>query len=119
MLLKASRRLLDHEVRKFGIRVSLVEPSFTKTNMDINAPQTTSTISAYDKNRSTVFEAIQKNVHKAPEPDEVATTIVNAALGTWKMRRTPKGEASLLRKLRRFMPFGPVDSGLRKTFGLS
>ena len=30
---------LDHEVRKFGIRVSLVEPSFTKTNMDINAPR--------------------------------------------------------------------------------
>ncbi|MAZ31917.1 MAG: short-chain dehydrogenase/reductase [Thalassospira sp.] len=110
---------LDHEVRKFGIRVSLVEPSFTKTNMDINAPQTTSTISAYDKNRSTVFEAIQKNVHKAPDPDEVASTILNTASGKWKMRRTPKGEASLLRKLRRFMPFGPVDSGIRKTFGLS
>ncbi|RCK31245.1 short-chain dehydrogenase [Thalassospira xiamenensis] len=110
---------LDHEVRKFGIRVSLVEPSFTKTNMDINAPQTASTLSAYDKDRNTVFEAIQANVHKAPEPDEVTSTIVNLALGTWKMRRTPKGEASLLRKLRRFMPFGPVDSGLRKTFGLS
>jgi NADP-dependent 3-hydroxy acid dehydrogenase YdfG len=34
------------------------------------------------------------------------------------MRRTPKGEASLLRKLRRFMPAGPVDGSLRKTFGL-
>ncbi|WP_412778279.1 oxidoreductase [Thalassospira lucentensis] len=110
---------LDHEVRKFGIRVSLVEPSFTKTNMDINAPQTASKIAAYDKDRNTVFEAIQANVHKAPEPDEVTSTIVNAALGTWKMRRTPKGEASLLSKLRRFMPFGPVDSGIRKTFGLS
>ncbi|RCK30386.1 oxidoreductase [Thalassospira lucentensis] len=110
---------LDHEVRKFGIRVSLVEPSFTKTNLDINAPQAASTIAVYDKDRNTVFEAIQKNVHKAPAPDEVASTIVNAALGTWKMRRTPKGEASLLSKLRRFMPFGPVDSGIRKTFGLS
>jgi hypothetical protein len=35
------------------------------------------------------------------------------------MRRTPKGEASLLSKLRRFMPAAPVDSSLRKTFGLS
>jgi hypothetical protein len=35
------------------------------------------------------------------------------------MRRTPKGEASLLRKLRRFMPAGPVDASLRKTFGLA
>ncbi|MNN50880.1 short chain dehydrogenase [compost metagenome] len=33
-------------------------------------------------------------------------------------RRTPKGEASLLSKLRRFMPAGPVDAGVRKTFGI-
>jgi hypothetical protein len=31
------------------------------------------------------------------------------------MRHTPKGEASLLAKLRRFMPAGPVEKGLRKT----
>jgi len=43
---------------------------------------------------------------------------VDAAFGGWAMRRTPKGEASLLRKLRRFMPAGPVDGSLRKTFGL-
>lgn len=29
---------LDHEVRQFGIRVALVEPSFTRTNLDLNAP---------------------------------------------------------------------------------
>lgn len=110
---------LDHEVRKFGIRVALVEPSFTRTNLDINAPQTASRIPAYDTERSVVSQAIQKNVHKAPEPYGVATTIVDAALGPWKMRRTPKGEASLLAKLRRFMPAGPVEAGLRKTFGLS
>jgi hypothetical protein len=34
------------------------------------------------------------------------------------MRRTPPGQASLLSKLRRFMPAGPVDKGLRKTLGL-
>ena len=33
---------LDHEVRKFGIRVSLVEPSFTKTSRDTNAPHAAS-----------------------------------------------------------------------------
>lgn len=110
---------LDHEVRKFGIRVALVEPSFTKTNLDINAPQAASRIPAYDSERSVVAQAIQKNVHKAPAPDGVAMTIVDAALGAWKMRRTPKGEASLLSKLRRFMPAGPVEKGLRKTFGLA
>jgi NAD(P)-dependent dehydrogenase (short-subunit alcohol dehydrogenase family) len=110
---------LDHEVRKFGIRVALVEPSFTKTSLDLNAPHAVSQLSAYDDERSVVSQAIQKNVQKAPAPDEVASTIVDAALGAWKMRRTPKGEASLLAKLRRFMPAGPVGAGIRKTFGLA
>lgn len=109
---------LDHEVREFGIRVALVEPSFTKTNLDINAPVVASPISAYNSTREIVSQAIQKNVHKAPHPDDVAATVVNAALGAWKMRHTPKGEASLLRKLRRFMPATPVEKGIRKTFGM-
>ena len=109
---------LDHEVRKFGIRVVLVEPSFTRTSLDINAPHAASKLSAYNNERDDVLRAVEKNVKSAPEPDGVAATIIDAALGTWKMRHTPKGEASLLSKLRRFMPAGPVDASLRKTFGL-
>lgn len=110
---------LDHEVRQFGIRVALVEPSFTKTNLELNAPQTASRIPDYSKELGVVSRAIQNNIQKAPEPNGVATTIVHAALGAWKVRHTPKGEASLLRKLRRFMPAGPVEKGLRKSFGLA
>lgn len=110
---------LDHEVRQFGIRVALVEPSFTKTNLDLNAPQTVTRIADYSKELGIVSQAIQNNVQKAPQPDGVAATIVDASLGSWKMRHTPKGEASLLAKLRRFMPVGPVEKGLRKTFGLA
>lgn len=110
---------LDNEVRQFGIRVALVEPSFTKTNLDANAPQTAASIADYSKELGIVTQAIQNAVQKAPGPDGVADTVVNAALGKWKMRHTPKGEASLLAKLRRFMPAGPVEKGLRKTFGLA
>lgn len=110
---------MDHEVRRFGVRVTLVEPSFTRTNLDLNAPETASRIPAYDADRAGVVTAIQKSVKAAPAPDGVAATVVDAALGAWKMRKTPKGEASLLSKLRRFMPAAPVDSSLRKTFGLS
>ncbi len=110
---------LDHEVRQFGIRVTVVEPSFTKTNLDLNAPGTAVRIADYSKELGIVSQAIQHNIRKAPAPEGVATTIVDAALGPWKMRRTPKGEASLLAKLRRFLPAGPVEKGLRKTFGLA
>ena len=115
---EALSETLDHEVRGFGIRVALVQPSFTKTNLDVNAPQAVCSILAYDTDRRTVSQAIQKNVQKAPMPDGVAATVVEAALGAWKMRHTPKGEASLLRKLRRFMPARPVDAGIRKIFGI-
>jgi hypothetical protein len=99
--------------------VALVEPSFTKTNLDLNAPQTVARISDYSQELGIVSQAIQNNVQKAPQPEGVAATMVAAALGPWKMRHTPKGEASLLAKLRRFMPAGPVEKGLRKTFGLA
>jgi NAD(P)-dependent dehydrogenase (short-subunit alcohol dehydrogenase family) len=110
---------LDHEMRQFGIRVVLVEPAFTKTNLDANSPQVASLISAYGNERGNVSKAINKNVSSAPEPDGVADTLVDAAFGKWRMRRPPKGQASLLSKLRRFLPSCLVDSSLRKDFGLS
>jgi NAD(P)-dependent dehydrogenase (short-subunit alcohol dehydrogenase family) len=110
---------LDNEVRQFGVRVALVEPSFAKTNLDLNAPKAVCRIPDYSKELGIVSKAIEKNVQQAPEPNGVADTIVDAALGPWRMRRTPQGEASLLAKLRRFMPAGPVEKGLRKTFGLA
>lgn len=109
---------LDHEVRQFGIRVALVQPSFTKTNLDLNAPRTKIRVADYASELNVVSRAIQENVQQAPQPDAVASTIIQAALGPWKMRHTPKGAATLLRRLRRFMPAAPVDAGIRKTFGL-
>ncbi len=109
---------LDHEVRQFGVRVSLVEPGFTKTGLDVNSPHASNPIPAYDTERELVSSIVAKSVDSAPGPDGVANTIVSAALGAWRMRRTPKGQASLLSKLRRFMPAGPVDQSLRKSFGL-
>lgn len=110
---------MDQEVRQFGVRVSLVEPAFTRSSFDVNSPQALKKIPAYDTERRLVEQAIAKNVGTAPEPAGVADTIVTAGLGPWRMRHTPKGQASLLSILRRFMPAGPVDQSLRKSFGLS
>lgn len=110
---------LDHEVRQFGIRVVLIEPAFTKTSLDANAPQAAALIASYDKERGNVSKAINNNVSTAPEPGGVADLIIDAAFGPWKMRRQPKGQATLLRIFRRFLPSFLVDSSLRKDFGLS
>ncbi|MDH0865100.1 oxidoreductase [Mitsuaria sp. GD03876] len=109
---------LDHEVRQFGIRVTLVQPSYTKTSLDANSPHVAALINAYDKERQRVTQSFSANVNRGDDPTVVALTIVDAAFGTWRMRRTPPGQASLLSKLRRFMPSGPVDKSLRKQLGL-
>ncbi|NVM78828.1 NAD(P)-dependent dehydrogenase (short-subunit alcohol dehydrogenase family) [Duganella sp. SG902] len=109
---------LDHEVRQFGVRVTLVAPSYTRTSLDANSPSASAPIGAYDRERGIVTEAVAGHVSGAPQPDGVAATIVEAALGKWRMRRMPPGQASLLSKLRRFMPAGPVDASLRKGLGL-
>ncbi len=99
--------------------MALVEPTFTRTNLDVNSPHAKSKIAAYDRERGLASLAVANSVSGAPDPDGVAETIVEAALGAWRMRHTPAGQASLLRKLRRFMPAGPVDASLRKSFGLA
>ncbi|SEI56844.1 Short-chain dehydrogenase [Azotobacter beijerinckii] len=110
---------LDHEVRQFGIRVTLVEPAYTRTNLEASSPQASSRIAEYDRERDLITRSVADSFNGAPEPDSVANTIVEAALGAWRMRRTPSGQASLLSKLRRFMPAGPVDASLRKALGLA
>jgi len=109
---------LDHEVRQFGIRIVLVEPAFTKTNLDANSPRPASLIPAYGNDRRDVSKAIDKSISSAPEPEGVTNAIVDAAFGPWRMRRQPSGRAILLSKLRRFLPASLVDSSLRKDFGL-
>lgn len=110
---------LDHEVRQFGIRVALVEPAYTKTHLEANSPHASSILSAYDRERILASGAVAYSIRTAPEPTAVAGTIVEAGLGPWRMRRTPAGQASLLSKLRRFMPARAVDASLRKSFGLA
>jgi hypothetical protein len=93
--------------------------TYTRTNLEANSPHAKSKIAAYDRERDLVSRSVADSVSGAPEPDGVAGTIVEAALGAWRMRRTPIGQASLLSKLRRFMPAGPVDASLRRKLGLA
>ena len=87
---------LDHEVRQFGIRATLVEPSFTRTSLDVNAPQWRADRRVRPRANACVARRSRQRESRAA-PDGVAATIVDAALGAWRMRRTPAGEASLLR----------------------
>ena len=59
---------LDHEVRTFGIRAVLVEPAFTKTNLERNGKTALSTLDAYADQRKRVEEVFQQEIARGDEP---------------------------------------------------
>ncbi len=108
---------LDHEVRAFGIRVVLIEPSYIRTNLDASAAQAEGQIDAYAAQRRRTAAAITHNTNTAPEPKVVAEEVLRSIEGRHRMRR-PIGQAALLSWLRRLLPARMFEPSLRKAFAL-
>jgi len=110
---------LDHEIREFNVRVVLLQPTFTNTKLDVNAAHTEAPMGAYETQASATIATVQAQIKSAPSPKAVATKILAAINGPYRMRQPVGGQATLLSRLRRFMPATAVDKSLRKTFGFS
>jgi NAD(P)-dependent dehydrogenase (short-subunit alcohol dehydrogenase family) len=108
---------LDHEVRGFGIRVVLIEPHYIRTNLDASAAQAQGQIDAYAAQRRRSAATITRDTNTAPEPKVVAEEVLRSIEGPYRMRR-PIGRAALLSWLRKLLPAGMFDPGLRKAFAL-
>lgn len=110
---------LDHEVRQFGIHVSLIEPGFTRTNLDQHSQIASQPLEAYARERERAREAIRKSIADGEDPPRVASVVLEALASHSPRLRYPAGhEAKILGRLRRFAPSKLVDKGLRKQFGL-
>ncbi len=108
---------LDHEIREYNVRVVLVEPTFTHTRLDVNAKQTELPLGVYASQASATIKTVEAQIKSAPSPSVVADQILAAINGPYRMRQPTRGPATLLSRLRRFMPASAVDRSLRKTFG--
>ena len=111
---------LDHEVRKFGIRVSVIEPGFTRTNLNQNSHLVNQPLADYSTERSRTLAAVASNIAAGAEPATVASVVVTALASRNPRLRYPGGrEARLLTLLQKFAPQGLLDKGIRKQFGLT
>jgi NAD(P)-dependent dehydrogenase (short-subunit alcohol dehydrogenase family) len=108
---------LDHEIREFNVRVVLLEPTFTNTKLDVNAAHTEAPLGVYTAQVEATIEAVQDQIKLAPSPQIVAEKIRAVIESPYRLRQPVGGQATLLSRLRRFMPAGAVDRSLRKTFG--
>ena len=110
---------LDHELRTRGIRVSVVEPAYTKTQFDANFLAPDSKLDEYREVRAALDKVLRKAMATADEPAVVADVVLEAAVDDRpKLRYAAGGRAKRLRLLRRFAPTGLVDGGIRKDLRL-
>jgi NAD(P)-dependent dehydrogenase (short-subunit alcohol dehydrogenase family) len=110
---------LDHELRTRGIRVSVIEPAYTKTQFDANFLAPDSKLDEYREVRTLLDQVLKEVMATADEPTVVADVVLEAATAdNPKLRYTAGGLANRLRLLRRFAPAGMVDAGIRKDLRL-
>jgi len=110
---------LDHEVRAKGIRVSVVEPAYTRTHFDANLMTADTPLADYRAAGAQVEEALKRAIAKGDDPSVVAKVVLKAATSANPKVRYVAGRlATVLRALRRFAPAGLIDSGIRKDLGL-
>src|SRR4051812_43467842 len=110
---------LDHELRTRGIRVSVVEPAYTKTQFGAHLLEADSKLNEYGDVRGAVAKRLEQIMSTADEPSVVADVVLQAATSAHpKLRYTAGRLANRLHLLRRFTPAGLVDAGIRKDLRL-
>jgi short-subunit dehydrogenase len=110
---------LDHELRTRGIRVTVVEPAYTKTQFDANFLEPDSKLDEYREIRASLRKTFTEVMAAADDPGVVADVVLEAAgAARPKLRYTAGVRAGRLRLLRRFAPGGLIDTGIRKDLRL-
>src|SRR5207253_7478122 len=71
---------LDHELRTRGIRVSVIEPAYTKTQFDANFLAPDSKLDEYREVRALLDKVLKEVMATADEPIVVADVVLEAAI---------------------------------------
>ncbi|ATC63653.1 short-chain dehydrogenase/reductase [Nibricoccus aquaticus] len=110
---------LDHEVRRFGVRALLIEPSFTKSNISHSGKDAELRLDDYSVQRDLILQATRNGIATGDDPRLVAETVFTALTASSPRLRYPVGKGVTLSRLRRFLPAGVFDRAIRKQFQLN
>jgi NAD(P)-dependent dehydrogenase (short-subunit alcohol dehydrogenase family) len=110
---------LRHEVTPFNIQVSMTEAGFLRTPMMHNRQVGAHRITDYDPWRQRALNAIRASEEKAPGPEVVANTLLEIVSSkTPRLRYLIGSQAKSVTRLRRFLPAGVFERGVRRSFSL-
>jgi len=106
---------LDHEVRAFNIRVSLIEPALTRSVFEQSALEPDSVLTVYDPARTGARALLQETLPAGDPAEVVADAVLLAATAARPRRRYATGKvARYATTMRRLAPAGAFDKAIRK-----
>src|SRR5213594_1055918 len=82
---------LDHELRTRGIRVSVIEPAYTKTQFDANFLEPDSMLDEYREIRASLRKTFTEVMAAADDPSVVADVVLEAASAARPKLRSTAG----------------------------
>ncbi|TXL80112.1 hypothetical protein D9O29_07620 [Pantoea vagans] len=110
---------LDHELRTQGIRVSVIEPAYMKTQFEANTIEPDAKLEEYDMIRAKLAKVLSKAMTEAESPEIVGEVVVKAAQALHpKVRYTAVTLAGKLNFLLRVAPASFLDKVVRKNLQL-
>ncbi|QUY48630.1 oxidoreductase [Serratia plymuthica] len=110
---------LDHELRTQGIRVSVIEPAYIKTQFEAHNIEPDAKLEEYDLIRAKLAKVVGKAMAEAESPEVVADVVVKAAKTLHpKVRYTAGSLAGKLNFMLRFAPASLLDKVVRKSLQL-
>lgn len=110
---------LDHELRTQGIRVTLIEPAYTKTSIEVNSLEADQKMAHHDQIRTKMQQKMIQAIQHSDDPDVVAQIILKVIKHSNPQPRYSAGStAKNLKNLRRFTPAPLFDKLIQRTINV-
>jgi NAD(P)-dependent dehydrogenase (short-subunit alcohol dehydrogenase family) len=110
---------LRHEIKPFNIDVSMTEAGFLKTPMTKNRQIAANRLREYDTWRERALESIRAYEEIGPGAEFVAREVLEIVSSrNPRLRYLIGPQARSVARLRRFLPAGMYEQGVRRTFSL-
>ncbi|MHB1908958.1 MAG: SDR family NAD(P)-dependent oxidoreductase [Nitrososphaerales archaeon] len=116
--LEGYTEVLRHEVRSLGIRVSIIEPGFFKTNIGRAAKSVSSKIEDYHLVREKAARRVRMDESRGQDPKIVAKLILDIINSKSPKLRYAIGKEKRALLYKRVLPASMFESGLRRHFSL-
>lgn len=109
---------LRHEVKSFGIKVSIIEPGFYKTNISAAAKAVSDNLESYKTMRENTRGKIIGEIKSGQDPEEVAKKVLWIVESNSPKLHYIVGRERWFVRLRKILPSSTFESAIRKHWSL-